>query len=352
MSYLAKKYESLDAYVPGEQPRDRKYIKLNTNESPYPPSEKVLGAIKTADVESLRLYCDPEATILRDKLAEYYGVERKNVFVSNGSDDVLNFSFMAYAADKGAAFADITYGFYKVFCALHEIDAKIIPLADDFSVNADDYIGLDRFIAIANPNAPTGLSLPTSEVERILLGNPESVVLIDEAYVDFGGEEAIPLIKKYKNLIVTGTYSKSRSMAGARLGFAIADEELIKGLEKLKYSTNPYDVNALTQILGAATIDDAEYYKDKCRRIIETRESFTQAIVPLGFSVLPSKTNFVFAKHESISGDEIYSELRKRGILVRHFTGERIREYNRITIGTPEDMQAVVNALVEITKNN
>ncbi len=350
MGFLSKKYDSLSAYVPGEQPKERKYIKLNTNENPYPPSERVVSSVSRELLENLKLYNDPEATLLRDKMAAYYGVERKNIFVTNGSDDALNFAFMAFSVDCGSAFPDLTYGFYKVFAALHGSDAKIIPLAKDFSVNADDYIGLGRFIALANPNAPTGLFLPLSDVERIVSSNPETVVLIDEAYVDFGGESAVPLTKKYKNLIVTGTFSKSRSMAGARLGFAIADEEIIRDLEKLKYSINPYDVNAVTQALGSATMDDIGYYTENCKKIIETREKFAADIETLGFTVIPSRTNFVLAKHRNFGGEFIYQKLRENGVLVRYFRDERIKDYNRITIGVPADMEKVAEILEKIVK--
>ncbi len=348
--YFSEKYKSLKAYVPGEQPRDRRYIKLNTNESPYPPSPGVLAAAGEDTIRSLALYPDPDANLLRDKLASYYGVKRENVFVSNGSDDILNFAFMAFGTDCGAAFPDITYGFYKVFCQLHGIDYVTIPLREDFTVNVEAHRKNRRFNVIANPNAPTGIALSLEEVESIVSSNPDTVTLIDEAYVDFGGESAVPLTEKYENLIVVGTYSKSRSMAGARLGFAIANEELIRDLGILRYSTNPYDVNTLTQRLGAIAVDEAEYYKDNCRKIIETREAFIGDLCEMGFSVLPSKTNFVFAKHPAMSGEGVYSRLRARGILVRHFTDERIKDYNRITIGTAEDMRSVADALREITQ--
>lgn len=348
--YFSEKYKSLKAYVPGEQPRDRKYIKLNTNESPYPPSPGVLKAAGEDTVRSLALYPDPDANILRDKLAAYYGVGRENVFVSNGSDDILNFAFMAFGTDKGAAFPDITYGFYKVFCQLHGIDYVTVPLTEDFTVNTEAHKANGRFNVIANPNAPTGIALPLDEIESIVASNPDTVTVVDEAYVDFGGDSAVPLTKKYDNVVIVGTYSKSRSMAGARLGFAIANEDLIRDLGTLRYSTNPYDVNTLTQKLGAIAIDEAEYYVDNCRKIMNTREAFTRDLTEMGFSVLPSKTNFVFARHPEISGEAVYSELRARGILVRHFTDERIKDYNRITIGTEEDMKTVAAMLREITQ--
>ncbi len=346
--YLSKKYSSLKAYVPGEQPKDKRYIKLNTNESPYPPSEGVREVLNAQNAARLPLYPDPEATALRSALAESFGVGIENVAVSNGSDDVLNFVFMAYGADRKAVFPDLTYGFYSVFCELHGIDYEKIPLKDDFTVDPDEYIGGKRLVVIANPNAPTGLALPKSEIERIVTGSPDSVVLIDEAYVDFGGESAVPLTKKYKNLIVVGTFSKSRSLAGARLGYAVADESLIADLTLLKYSTNPYDIDYITQLVGAAAVADATYYKENCRRIIETRTAFTEALEALGFEVLPSKTNFVLAKHPTVEGKLIFDKLRDAGILVRRFDNERIKDYNRITVGTREDMKTVADAISKI----
>lgn len=350
--YLSEKYRSLSAYVPGEQPKDKRYIKLNTNESSYPPSDGVRAVMTPDAANTLALYPDPEATALRAALADGFGVGAENVTVSNGSDDILNFVFMAYGPDRGAAFPDITYGFYQVFCELHGIDYKKVPLKNDFTVDPDDYMGCGRLIVIANPNAPTGLALPLCEIERIVSENTDSVIVIDEAYVDFGGESAVPLTKKYKNLIVIGTFSKSRSLAGARLGYAVADETLISDLTLLKYSTNPYDVDSITQRIGAAAVADDAYYKANCRRIIETREEFTQSLCGMGFEVLPSKTNFVFARHPDVCGEAIYRKLRERGVLVRHFDSPRIKEYNRITIGTESDMKTVAAVISEIVREN
>lgn len=350
--YLSEKYRALKAYVPGEQPQDRKYIKLNTNESPYPPSEGVRAVLNAQNAERLPLYPDPEATALRTALADSFGVSVENVTVSNGSDDVLNFIFMAYGPDRKAAFPDITYGFYGVFCELHGVEYEKIPLKDDFTVAPDDYIGGKRLVVIANPNAPTGLALPTDEIERIVKGSPDSVVVIDEAYVDFGGESAVPLTKKYKNLIVVGTFSKSRSLAGARLGYAVADESLIADLTLIKFSTNPYDVDHITQLVGAAAVADDAYYTENCKRIIGTRTAFTEALTSLGFDVLPSKTNFIFARHPDIEGKLIFEKLRERGVLVRRFDNERIKDYNRITIGTAQDMKTVAAVMSDIVREN
>jgi histidinol-phosphate aminotransferase len=347
--FLNKRLISLEEYTPGEQPRDRKYIKLNTNESPFPPAPSVVDAISRSAVESLRLYCDPTAKALKTALANYYSVGSENVFVANGSDDILNFSFLAFG-ENGAVFPNISYGFYKVFANLHGISYEQKPLLDDFSINVSDYFDTKRLTVLANPNAPTGISLPLSDIEKIVKENAESVVLIDEAYVDFGGESAVNLTKKYDNLLVVMTYSKSRNMAGARLGFAIGSAALISDLEKIKYSTNPYNVNTLTQIAGIETLKADGYYKNCCRSIIENREYTVGELKKLGFYVLNSKANFVFAKNAEIDGKKLYSELYSRGILVRHFESGGICDFNRITIGTRSEMESLIGAISEILK--
>lgn len=349
--YLNSRFGNLEAYVPGEQPRDMVYIKLNTNESPYPPAPSVLDAVNRAEVEKLRLYSDPECTVLREKLAALYGVKKENVYLANGSDDILNFAFMAFCdGEHGAIFPEISYGFYQVFADLHGIPATRIPLCEDFSINHLDYCGRDGMIVIANPNAPTGMTLTTAQIEEILQSNPDHVVLIDEAYVDFGGESCVPLIDRYPNLLVVQTFSKSRSMAGARLGFAIANAELITDLELIKYSTNPYNINRLTQIAGAATVDAEEYTRACCREIMETRTYTTAELEKLGFRVLPSCANFIFAESDRIEGGELYRQLKARGVLVRHFDKPRISNFNRITIGTRSDMDVLLRAVKEILR--
>lgn len=345
--YLNACYADLTAYVPGEQPRDMQYIKLNTNESPYPPAPSVCKALDTAAIENLRLYSDPTCRDLKEKLAKLYGVKPQNVFLTNGSDDILNFAFMAFG-EKGAAFADITYGFYSVFADLHGIKSTVIPLKGDFTLDYKDYCGLDKLIVIANPNAPTGMDIPLWQIEEILKTNPNSIVVIDEAYVDFGGTSAYQLISRYENLLVTRTYSKSRCMAGARLGYAFGSEAVISDLEKLRYSTNPYNVNSLTLALGQATVDANDYYMDKCADIIATRAYVTAELKKLGFEVLPSAANFVFAKSPTVKGADLYAALRKRGILVRHFNKERISDYLRITIGTKEQMETFISVITQI----
>lgn len=347
--FLNTKYQKLEAYTPGEQPRDKKYIKLNTNESPYPPAPSVIEAITKEEVSDLRLYPDPECTELKTALADAFGVETKNIFVSNGSDDILNFAFMAFS-EKGVVYPEISYGFYKVFAELHGIDAEEIPLCDDFRVNPEDYHNKGKMVVIANPNAPTGLLLSVSEIEEILKQNKDSVCLIDEAYIDFGGESSASLARKYDNLLVVGTFSKSRSLAGGRLGFAVANENIILDLEKIKYSTNPYSINRLSLIAGYEAVKAKDYYKEACEKIVKAREYAKIELRKMDFYVTDSYANFIFAKHERLSGEYIYKALRDKGILVRHFGNAKICDFNRITIGTMEDTEKLVMALNEITR--
>jgi len=346
--FLNSKYTELEVYTPGEQPRDMKYIKLNTNESPYPPSPAVLAVVNADQAELLRLYSDPECKNLKNSIAKLYGVNPENIYLSNGSDDILNFAFMAFTEGGKAAFPEISYGFYKVFAQLYGIECRKIPLREDFSIDPEDYCGLGSFIVIANPNAPTGRTISLEDIEKILRTNPDNVVVIDEAYVDFGGQSCYPLIKKYKNLLVVQTFSKSRSMAGARLGFAFADEELIADLKRIKFSTNPYNVNRLTLAAGEAAINENDYYMENCRRIMATRDRTTAELEKLGFTVIPSKANFIFAKSDKIGGQELYEELKKRRILIRHFSDPKIADYNRITIGTDDEMTILVNTIKNI----
>lgn len=348
--FFTEKYASLTPYTPGEQPKDRRYVKLNTNESPFPPSPGVIRAA-TEQAGLLQLYSDPECSALRERLAGIYGVKPEQVVVTNGSDEVLNFAFMAFADEKRPLiFPDITYGFYPVFAQLNHIPYERIPLREDLSVDPEDYMGKNKTVVIANPNAPTGLALGLGEIERIVRSNPDSVVIVDEAYVDFGGESAVTLVDRYDNLLVTMTFSKSRSMAGARLGFGIGNEKLIADLNTIRYSTNPYNVNRMTEAAGCAALDENAYYQANCRRIMENRTWTTMELEKRGFEVIPSVTNFVFARHPGLDGQALYLGLKERGVLVRHFTGERIRDYNRITIGTLEQMGILMDAIDEIRK--
>ncbi len=349
--FLNSKYQNMEAYTPGEQPKDMEYIKLNTNESPYPPSQMVIDAVSKNEVELLRLYPDPMGSSLKAELAKLYGVGDENIYVANGSDDILNFAFMAFCGDgKTANFPDITYGFYKVFAELYDIKYNAIPIENDFTIDYTKYYNANGLVVIANPNAPTGISLPLNAIEEVVKNNPDNVVVIDEAYVDFGGESAYKLTQKYDNLLVVQTFSKSRSMAGARLGFAIASKGIIDDLEKIKYSTNPYNINRLTMAAGEAAVRSNAYYMENCKKICEARDYTTDELIKSGFEVIPSKANFVFAKHPCFSGEFIYKELRAKGILVRHFTNPRICEYNRITIGSMEQMKIFIEKITEITR--
>ena len=346
--FFSERYSSLVPYTPGEQPKNMEYVKLNTNESPYPPSKGVYEAVKK-EAERLHLYSDPQASVITEKIANRYGVSREQVLVTNGSDEVLNFAFMAYGSDKKEMlFADITYGFYKVFAELNGVKYREVPLKDDFSIDVNDYIAKDTTIVIANPNAPTGKALPRSEIEKIIASNPNNVVIVDEAYVDFGAESCVELVNKYENLLVTMTFSKSRSMAGARIGFGIGSRAIINDLNTIKYSTNPYNVNRMSQIAGAQAIDDDQYYMDNAKEIIKTREYTKNELESLGFTVLDSCANFIFAKTDKISGKDLYLELKKRGVLVRHFDKEKITDFNRITIGTKSQMDIFLSKTKEI----
>ena len=346
--FFSKKYSGLTPYTPGEQPRERTYIKLNTNESPFPPSKKAQEYAAEA-AKNLQLYSDPTCKRHHEKLAEFLTVDDDEVLCTNGSDEILNFAFMAFCDEENpAAFADITYGFYSVFAELNRVPYETIPLREDFSISVSDYEGIGKTIFIANPNAPTGIALAPCEIEKILISNPDNIVVVDEAYVDFGGESCIPLIRKYSNLLVTGTFSKSRSMAGARLGFGVACRELIADLNTIKYSTNPYNVNSMTMAAGIGMLEDEDYTRANCRTIVETRAYTAAELKKLGFIMTESKTNFIFAAHEKVDGEKIYLKLKEKGILVRHFTTPRIAQYNRITVGSREQMDALIQALKEI----
>ena len=348
-TFFSSQLKNLAPYTPGEQPQDQQYVKLNTNESPYPPSAGVIAALNDKEAADLRLYSDPECKELKKALAGYYGVEPENIYVGNGSDEALNFAFLSYATDgRGVAFADITYGFYPVFADLYHIPVQIVPLKPDFSIDPKDYYGLNKTIVIANPNAPTGLALSRDEMEGIIKANPDSVVVVDEAYVDFGAESCVELTKTYSNLLVVQTYSKSRSMAGARLGYAIGNAELIRDLETVKFSTNPYNVNRLTLRAGVQAIAEQDYYTENCKKIMATRAYTKEKLEALGFTVLDSRSNFLFARKPGTDGGAIYRGLKERGVLVRHFDKDPIRDYNRITIGTPEQMDIFLKKLEEL----
>ena len=346
--FFSEKYMELEPYVPGELPRGKGYLKLNTNESPYPPLPEVTDAI-AEESRKLNLYSDPECRELRAAMAEKLGVAEEEVIMTNGSDEVLNFAFMAFCdAHIPAVFPDVTYGFYSVFARIDQVPYEEIPLEEDWTVDVRKFFHRAGTIFIANPNAPTGIALRRDEIEEILVHNPYNAVVVDEAYVDFGGESCVPLIGKYDNLLVTQTFSKSRSLAGARLGLGIGNRELIRDLNAVRNSTNPYNVNRLTAAAGLACLKHDEYNVENCRRIVETRERTERKLRELGFEMPHARTNFLFVRHPAFSGEELFRKLKAKKILVRHFPGERTGDYNRITIGTPEEMERLIKALGNI----
>lgn len=340
----------LTPYVPGEQPKLTNLVKLNTNENPYGPSPKVIEALKKEAAETLRLYPDPNSDALKEAIAHAYHLKPNQVFVGNGSDEVLAHVFQALLKhDKPLLFPDITYSFYPVYCGLYGIDYQTIPLAEDFSINIDDYDRPNGGIIFPNPNAPTGIPLALAQIEQLLQNNPESVVVIDEAYVDFGTESAVGLINRYPNLLVTHTLSKARSLAGLRVGYAMGTPELIEALIRVKDSFNSYPIDRFASAGAIAAIEDVEYLEQTCKQVIATREALVRDLAALGFEVLPSGANFIFAKHPRWDGAELTAKLRERNIIVRHFKSpQRISAYLRITIGTDAQSKLLVNALNEI----
>jgi histidinol-phosphate aminotransferase len=349
---FTERLKKLTPYVPGEQPQDREYIKLNTNENPYPPSPAVGEYLKNVDIETLRRYPDPRFTELRAALAQRYGVGDDHVFVGNGSDEVLSFIFYAFFDSQNGPllFPEFTYSFYPVYCDFYSIAFEKVALRDDFSIALNSFLeeGPSCGLIFPNPNAPTGIGLSLEEITRLLDRYPtDRVVAIDEAYIDFGGESAVGLIEKYPNLIVVRTFSKSMSLAGIRLGFAMGDQRLIKALYTVKDSFNSYPVDTLAQQAGLLAVNDRAYYDKITARVIATRDSFSAALTRLGWSFLPSSANFVFAGKKGVPGEEIYRSLKARGILVRHFNVDGLKDFVRITIGTPPEMEALVAAIKE-----
>ncbi len=346
--FVNQRVGALTPYVPGEQPQDRSYIKLNTNESPFPPSEAVAAAV-AGEVDRLQLYSDPDCRALHRAAADYYGLEPEQILMTNGSDEILNFAFMAFGGpDRPFAFPTVTYGFYPVFAALNGVPCRQIPLTADLRVDPADYRGLGCNVVLANPNAPTGLAVTVDDVAAIAAANPNHVVVVDEAYIDFGGQTCLPLLAQYDNLLITRTFSKSFSLAGARLGFGMGHPDLIRDLNTVKFSTNPYNVNRMTMAAGQAALATADYYMDHCRQVAATRETTKAALREMGFTVTDSLANFLFAAHPAVGGAALYEQLKQRGILVRHFAQPAIENYNRITVGTNAQMQALLAALADI----
>jgi histidinol-phosphate aminotransferase len=336
-------------YTPGEQPQVTDVVKLNTNENPYPPSPSVRAILEDFEYGRMRLYPDPDSSVLVDAIAKRYNVKSSQVFAGVGSDDVLAIAFMTFfGSEKPVIFPNITYSFYDVWADVYRIPYKQIPLNSDFTINREDYITENGGIVIANPNAPTGVMETIENIEYIVKNNPDSVVIIDEAYVDFGGESCLPLVEKYENLLVVQTYSKSRSMAGMRIGFAIGSEKLIKYMNDVKFSINSYTMNPITQLCGAASMADEEYFRETVDRIIATRERSKARLADLGFVFPDSKTNFIFASPQKVSAQVIFEELKKRNIFVRYWNKPIICDYLRISIGTDEEMDRLFNALEEI----
>jgi histidinol-phosphate aminotransferase len=347
--YWSKQIETLDPYTPGEQPQDQQYIKLNTNENPYPPSPTIADVLQNFEQDKLRRYPDPESVDLIKSLAAYQGVESSRIFVGNGSDEVLAHAFQAFfRQDDPILFPDISYSFYPVYCKLFQIDYRQPALDQEFCIDIQDYASTNGGIIIPNPNAPTGIALANGAIRELLADNPESVVVIDEAYVDYGAESAIQLIPEFPNLLVVQTFSKSRGLAGLRLGYALGQENLIEALQRVKNSFNSYPINSLTSAVALASIADEDYFQQCRSRVITSRERLSADLQRLGFEVFPSSSNFVFVRHTGSAAKTIYQELKSAGILVRYFKSTRIDNYLRITIGTDPECDALVSALKTI----
>ena len=336
-------------YVPGEQPKENDIIKLNTNENPYPPSPKAVEALKSFDCSRMRLYPDPNSDILVNSLAKRYKVKPSQVFVGVGSDDVISMTFLTFFnSDKPILFPDITYSFYDVWADVYKIPYKTMPLDDNFRINKTDYFQENGGIIFPNPNAPTGVYESNEMIEEIVKANKNSIVIIDEAYIDFGGESCIGLTEKYDNLLVVQTFSKSRSMAGMRIGYAIGNEKLIKYMNDVKFSINSYTMNHVTQVCGAAAVEDVEYFIETIKKITDVRENTKKELKKLGFTFTDSKSNFLFAAHDKVKAETIFNELKSRKIYVRYWNKPRINNYLRISIGTAEEMEKLISALKEI----
>ncbi|MFC0711676.1 histidinol-phosphate transaminase [Azorhizophilus paspali] len=341
--------KNLVPYVPGEQPKLSKLVKLNTNENPYGPSPRVIAAMQVELNDGLRLYPDPNGERLKQAIADYYGVRSNQVFVGNGSDEVLAHIFHGlFQHGRPLLFPDVTYSFYPVYCGLYAIPFETVALDEEFRIRVEDFVRPNGGIIFPNPNAPTGCLLPLESIERLLESNPDSVVVVDEAYVDFGGETAIGLVDRHANLLVTQTLSKSRSLAGLRVGLAVGHSELIEALERIKNSFNSYPLDRMAIAGAAAAFEDRAYFEQTCRRVIDSRERLVGELQRLGFQVLPSAANFVFARHPVHDAERLAAGLREQGVIVRHFKQERIRQFLRITVGTPEQNRALTDVLAAL----
>ena len=347
--FLSAEAGALAPYTPGEQPKDQKYLKLNANENPFPPSPEAVKVISQAEAVKLNLYPDAACNLLHQAIADYYGLQKENVIAGNGSDEILSFALRAFCGEgKGVAYADITYSFYQVWVKLYSLEATVIPLREDLTLCVDDYMGFPGTVIIANPNAPTGLALPRSEIRRLLEANRERLVIVDEAYVDFGGESCAGMVEEFDNLLVVQTMSKSRSLAGARVGFALGCPELIADLNRIKYSNNPYNINSLSMLAGTAAMQDTEYFDNCCRAVCEARDWTAVELEKLGFAVLPSCTNFLFARPAGMTAEELYRRLKENGVLIRWFDADRIRDHVRITVGTMGQMKLLMEKIRQL----
>lgn len=351
--FFSKELNGLSPYTPGEQPKEQGLIKLNTNENPYGPGPEVVRIIREQSAESLRLYPDPACRELVLAIEEYYGLSAGQVMVGNGSDELLGFAYMAFSqTGRKIVFPEISYGFYPVFSRVFKTDFETVPLQEDLTVDPIDYYNVNGTIVLANPNAPTGIGLTRTEIEGILQNNRNNLVIIDEAYIDFGGESCIPLIETYDNLLVIQTFSKSRSLAGCRVGFALGSKEIIEDMNRIKFSFNPYNLDRLAIRIAAAAIKDRETFETTRQEIMKTREWFVGEMTMRGFSALPSQANFVFVKHENLSGEAYFEALRRENILVRHFDRPKIQDFVRITIGTKSEIEQLLVATDTILRES
>ena len=351
-TFWSSRIRDLTPYTPGEQPKERKFIKLNTNENPYPPSPEVVRAVTGAVDDRLKLYPDPDSSRLVAALARRYGVRESQVFVGNGSDEVLAFAYQAFFAPGGTIlFPDITYSFYPVYANMFGVRYRTVPLDENFTIPVEEMLGDNDGVILANPNAPTGVELPQSGLRRILEGNPDVVVVVDEAYVDFGGTSALPLLEEYPNLLVVQTMSKSRALAGMRVDFAFGSENLIQALNCTKNSINSYTMDQLAIVAGVAAVEDDAYFRKRCAQVAATRERVAERLREIGFRVLPSKSNFLFMTHRSVPAVKLFGALRERGILVRYFALPRIDNFLRVTMGSEEDMDTFCATMTELVES-
>lgn len=347
--FLVDEFKGMEPYIPGEQPKDKPYIKLNANETSMPPSPKVFEAISKSEIWNMSYYADPHCHDFRKTVAQTYHVSEEEVFVGNGADEVLSFCLMSFfRPGMRIYFPDITYGFYRTYAKTYRLDMVEIPVKEDLSIDIDDYMNVKGDIIFANPNNPTGLMIPIKDIERLVKADAKRMVIIDEAYVDYATESCLPLVSKYANLVVIRTFSKSRNLAGAHIGFAIAAKEIIEDMNKIKFTFNPFNLSSLTMVAGIASLKDGDYLEECVNKTIQVREDTRRKLNELGFCVIPSKTNFLFVTHQKMDAELLCKKLKEKGILTRHFADERLKKYLRITIGTKEEMTVVLIAIKEI----